>query len=153
MSNGEQRGFTLVEAMFVIATVGIIIAISVPAFERYIAKSRIATSTTDILDMQKTIRDYEIAKGMLPDDLADVNMGGKADPWGRPYEYLNLRTLKGNGQARKDKLTKPLNSDFDLYSVGSDGQTNARLDNAASRDDVLRARDGRFVGLADEFDP
>jgi general secretion pathway protein G len=146
-------GFTLVELFFVIAVVGALLAISLPAFERYLAQSRVIETKTAISEMQKTIRDYEIAKGVLPDDLADVGYASKLDPWGRPYEYLNLRTAKGNGQARKDKVLKPLNSDFDLYSVGVDGLTAANLNNAAARDDVVRARDGRFVGLAEEFDP
>ncbi len=80
-------------------------------------------------------------------------MGGKADPWGHPYEYFNLITAKGNGQARKDKKLAPLNTDFDLYSVGPDGQTAASLVNKASRDDTVRARDGGFIGLASDFDP
>jgi general secretion pathway protein G len=46
-----------------------------------------------------------------------------------------------------------LNSDFDLYSVGRDGLTAASLLNSKSRDDVVRARDGSFVGTAQEFDP
>ena len=59
----------------------------------------------------------------------------------------------GNGHARKDKVLKPLNSDFDLYSVGPDGQTQASLTSSVSRDDVVRARDGAFIGTAAEFDP
>ena len=133
--------------------VGVLIAISVPSYERYIERSRVVETTVDIGTIQKKIRDHGISKGALPDDLADVGYGGKLDPWGRSYEYLNLRTMKGNGKARKDKSLAPLNSDFDLYSAGRDGLTEASLANKASRDDVVRARDGRFVGLAEEFDP
>ena len=89
----------------------------------------------------------------LPDTLADVSLDTKVDPWNRPYQYFNLRTAKGNGQARKDKKLAPLNSDFDLYSVGPDGLTAAQLNNSKSRDDVVRARDGGFLGTAEEFDP
>ncbi len=74
------------------------------------------------------------------------------DPWGRPYQYLNIR-VSGTSNARKDKKLKPLNSDFDLYSMGPDGLTNKSLNNAKSRDDVVRARDGGFIGTAEEFDP
>ena len=75
------------------------------------------------------------------------------DPWNHPYEYLNLRTGEGNGISRKDKKLAPLNSDFDLYTVGPDGITNTSLLHAASRDDIVRARDGGFIGTAEEFDP
>ena len=147
------RGFTFIEVLLVVIIVGVLIAIAVPSFERYIERSRLVETTVDIGTMQKKIRDHEMAKGTLPDDLADVGYGGKPDAWGRTYEYLNLRNMKGNGKARKDKSLAPLNSDFDLYSVGRDGVTEASLSHKASRDDVVRARDGRFVGLAEEFDP
>jgi general secretion pathway protein G len=89
----------------------------------------------------------------LPDALADASLDAKVDPCGRPYQNFNLRTSKGNGQPRKDKKLAPLNSDFDLYSVGPDGLTAASLANNNSRDDVVRARDGGFLGTAEEFDP
>jgi len=148
-----RAGFTLIEILLVLVIAGILIAIAVPSYERYLERSRLAETTYDLGTMQKTIKSYEFSKGMLPDALADVGYGTKLDPWGRPYEYLNLRNMKGNGKARKDKSLAPLNSDFDLYSVGRDGLTEAALSNKASRDDVVRARDGRFVGLAEEFDP
>jgi general secretion pathway protein G len=147
------RGFTLVEILLVLVIAGILLAIAVPSYERYIERSRLGESVLDIGTMQQTIRDYERTKGKLPDSLADVGYGAKADPWGRPYEYLNLRTLVGNGKARKDKNLAPLNNDYELYSVGTDGLSDAALSNNASRDDVVRARDGRFIGLASEFDP
>jgi general secretion pathway protein G len=149
----RARGFTLVEILLVVVIIGVLIAIAVPSFERYIQRSRVIETTVDIGTLQQKIRDHERAKGTLPDSLADVGYDGKADVWGRSYEYLNLRNMKGNGKARKDKSLAPLNSDFDLYSVGHDGMSEAPLSNKASRDDIIRARDGRFVGPADEFDP
>jgi len=147
------RGFTLVEVLLVLVIGGILIAIAVPSFERYLERSRLGETVYAIGSMQQTIGDYERSKGRLPDSLDDVGFGTKVDAWGRPYEYLNLRNSKGNGKARKDKSLAPLNSDYDLYSVGADGLTAASLTNKAARDDVVRARDGRFVGLAEEFDP
>ena len=148
-----RAGFTLIEILVVLVIAGILIAIAVPSFERYLERSRLVETTYDLGTMQKTIKGYEFSKGALPDALADVGYGAKLDPWGRPYEYLNLRNMKGNGKARKDKSLAPLNSDFDLYSIGRDGLTEAALSNKASRDDVVRARDGRFIGPAEEFDP
>jgi prepilin-type N-terminal cleavage/methylation domain-containing protein len=148
-----RAGFTLIEVVVVLVIAGILIAIAVPSYERYLERSRLIETTYDLGTMQKTIKGYEVSKGALPDALADVGYGTKLDPWGRPYEYLNLRNMKGNGKARKDKSLAPLNSDFDLYSIGRDGLTEAALSNKASRDDVVRARDGRFIGPAEEFDP
>ncbi len=149
----HQRGFSLVEIVIVIAIGGIVLAIAVPGVQTYIERSRQAQAIVEIGDMSGKIRQQLKRTGTLPDSLGDAGFGGKADPWGHPYEYFNLITSKGNGQARKDKKLAPLNTDFDLYSVGPDGQTAASLVNKVSRDDLVRARDGGFIGLASDFDP
>lgn len=148
-----SRGFTFIELVIVLAIAGIVIAFSVPVVGRYVERSRVAEATTVIATMSDTIRRHGARQGALPDGLADVGLAGKLDPWGFPYEYFNLIAAKGNGQARRDKKLAPLNSDFDLYSVGRDGLTASSLGNSKSRDDVVRARDGRFIGTAEEFDP
>jgi general secretion pathway protein G len=61
---------------------------------------------------------------------------------------------RGNGSAgrpRKDRFLHPINSDYDLYSMGKDGESVEPLTAQKSHDDVIRANDGRFVGLAVEF--
>ena len=85
--------------------------------------------------------------------LADVGAGAMRDPWGNPYGYLNLSESGARGQARKDHALVPINTDFDLYSKGKDGVSVGPLTAQPSRDDIIRAADGRFVGLASDFDP
>ena len=59
-----------------------------------------------------------------------------------------MSTVKGKGKLRKDKFLVPLNSDYDLYSMGPDGKSVPPLTAKASRDDILRANDGEFFGPA-----
>jgi general secretion pathway protein G len=71
------------------------------------------------------------------------------DPWGNPYEYLKIMgNGPGRGQCRKDKFLNPLNDDYDLYSKGRDGASQAPLTAQASHDDVVRASNGSFIGPA-----
>jgi len=55
------------------------------------------------------------------------------------------------GKARKDHFLVPLNSDYDLYSVGKDGESRAPLSAPQSADDVIRANDGAYIGLAANY--
>jgi general secretion pathway protein G len=80
-----------------------------------------------------------------------VGYGDRRDPWGNLYQYLNIETQKGVGKARKDQFLVPLNSDYDLYSMGRDGKSQSPLKAKASRDDILRANNGGYVGLAELF--
>ena len=52
---------------------------------------------------------------------------------------------------RKDKNLVPVNTDYDLYSMGEDGRSVGPFTAKASRDDIVRANDGGFVGLAADY--
>ena len=45
----------------------------------------------------------------------------------------------------------PINSSYDLFSQGKDGQSSPPLTASASRDDIVRANDGDFIGLASRY--
>ncbi len=149
----RQRGYTLLEILVALAVVGILAAIAVPVYGKYFARTRVSVAVIDIATMSATITQYIQNYQTPPDDLSQIGMQGKLDPWGNPYEYMNLTGVKGKGSSRKDKKLNPLNSDFDLYSKGKDGDSKLPLSPKVSQDDVLRARDGRFIGLASDFDP
>ncbi|GAB4236056.1 MAG: hypothetical protein Kow00109_09470 [Acidobacteriota bacterium] len=55
------------------------------------------------------------------------------------------------GLMRKDRNMVPINSRFDLYSMGRDGQSVPPITAQQSQDDIIRANDGGFVGLARNY--
>ena len=71
------------------------------------------------------------------------------DPWVYPYEYVNF-AARGLGEQRLHR-GKALNSDYDLYTRGGDGQTDLMINAASADDDIVRGRDGDYVGLASDF--
>ncbi|MFO0700800.1 MAG: prepilin-type N-terminal cleavage/methylation domain-containing protein [Nitrospira sp.] len=71
------------------------------------------------------------------------NAGGNGGGGGPP--------CGGVGGARKDRFLVPINSDFDVYSMGKNLDTVAPLNPPKSQDDVIRASDGGFYGLARNF--
>ena len=150
---GPASGFTLVEILIAVAIVAILASLATGAYERHRERVRVSQAVSDIGAISAAIKLHEVDSRSLPDSLGEVGFAGKLDPWGGTYQYFNLGSRKGNGQARKDKKLAPLNSDFDLYSKGKDGQSLAPLVPPVSRDDVVRARDGQFIGLASDFDP
>ena len=64
---------------------------------------------------------------------------------------MNLEEPRNRGNARKDHSLVPINSDFDLYSMGPDGQSSPPLTARQSRDDIVRANNGNFVGVAADY--
>ena len=149
----RHRGFTAIEIILVVAIIGVTAAVALPAYANYRERVRITQAVIDIKGLEAQIKSYGLENRALPASLSDIGRGGMLDPWGNPYQYTNLETIKGNGKARKNKNLVPINSDFDLYSNGKDGASASPLTAKASRDDIVRASDGRFVGLASDYDP
>jgi len=48
MRNSMQKGFTLIELMIVIAIIGVLAAVAVPAYQDYIAKSQVTAGLAEI---------------------------------------------------------------------------------------------------------
>jgi general secretion pathway protein G len=147
----SSHGFTVLELLIVVAILLTISAIAVPNLMAAIDEAKIARAVSDIDAIEDDIASYQTVFGVLPDDLSQIGDAVLIDPWGNPYQYLNHSTMKGNGQARKDQFLKPLNSDYDLYSMGKDGQSSPPIQAKPSQDDVIRASNGSYVGLAANF--
>jgi general secretion pathway protein G len=149
----KSSGMTLVEVVIAIAILAILATISTIAYVDYINKARIYAAIDEITAMSTEISSYGMDTGVYPQSLADAGYGGLLDPWGNPYQYLNIRNGGAAviGNARKDKFLVPINTDFDLYSKGSNGQSSTALNSGQSKDDIIRANDGQYIGLAGGF--
>ena len=134
-----------------LAIIGVLMGIAIPKYQDYRERIKQAQAIQDIRVIQILVKSYAEDSGSYPASLATVGNGGKLDPWGRPYVYLDLTSPKNMGKARKDRRLFPLNSDFDLYSLGKDGVSRTQLTSKESLDDIVRANDGAYVGLAANY--
>jgi len=150
-SRRPHRGLTVVELTVVLGIIAVLLAIAVPAYQNYRERLRIDQAKQDIAVMAGTIANFRQDARAYPDSLADAGLGGMRDPWGNPYGYLNLGQPNARGLARKDHSLVPINTDFDLYSMGPDGRSAPPLTAQHSRDDIVRANDGAFIGVAADY--
>lgn len=160
--SGCSRGFTLLELMLALAILALMAAIAVPLYIQQIDKAKVARAVADIGGMQVTIDRYDLTVGSAPQTLVEAGVSNVLDPWGNPYQYLNLgnckkdKCLDANNEtvkARRDGNLKPINTYFDLYSMGKDGESKQSLVANESQDDIVRAMDGAFIGLASDYSP
>jgi type IV pilus assembly protein PilA len=69
----KQSGFTLIELMIVVAIVGILAALALPAYQDYIARSRMAEVLAELAESKTSVSEYVASNGEWP---ADANQAG-----------------------------------------------------------------------------
>lgn len=139
----SSRGFTLVELVLVMGLIGVLSTIAFAEFGTIKNRVRTARCIEEIRGLEKEIIAYATDKGTNPPDLDAVGWGTQLDPWGHIYEYHPVGSRK-NGPDN-------INTDFDLYSKGADGDTAVSIIVLVSDDDIIRANDGAFAGTAKDF--
>lgn len=144
------QAFTLVELLIAMAILAILASIGIPMYNNYQARIQINQAKTDIQKISTVIQSYFLKNSGYPETLNDVHMGHMKDPWGNPYAYLNIATADGT-KPRQDRSLKPINSDYDLYSKGKDGETQKNIGSRISQDDIIRANNGGYIGLAELY--
>lgn len=137
--------------MIAMAIGAVLMAVAVPGYRSYVERTRISTAIADITDIHLRIQRFITHNGSPPPNLAAIGMDGRRDPWGNPYVYLSFTGLTGKGAMRKDKNLVPVNSQYDLYSPGPDGESVPPFTAKKSRDDIVLANDGGYVGPAADY--
>jgi general secretion pathway protein G len=139
-----------VELAIALAIIGVLGALTLTQYLAYIERVRVARAVIEMKDISAQLDPIAFEGGALPTTLAAIGLGGRLDPWGRPYEYLRVRGAP-RFRIRKDQFLVPLNSDYDLYSKGKDGLSQPQITHPLSLDDVIRGNDGAFLGLAAKY--
>jgi len=144
-------GFTILELLIIVAIMATIAALAVPSLKSAVASAQIARTVADIRTIGNEALSFTLQYGAAPNTLADIGYDQQVDPWGAPYQYLNFANVNGKGKMRKDRFLVPINTYFDLYSMGPDGQSTSPLTAKQSQDDIIWANDGAYIGVAANF--
>jgi general secretion pathway protein G len=150
---GRAKGFGLLELMVALVVFSLMAALAVPAFNGFVVRAKVSGAIGDIGSLAIEIERFGVNNNdRLPMTLNELPIDIPLDPWGNEYQYLNIRAAgPGNGAFRKDGNLNPLNTDFDIYSMGEDGESAGPLSAGNSRDDIVRANNGAFIGLGEDY--
>ncbi len=118
----NERGFTLVELMVVIAIIGVLVAIALPKFMNQANKAKIASAQATLASMKTSIEVYyaDTKNNKYPANATEVTSvleddgfaSNTVDPWGNKFKYWVDTNRKS----------------YYLWSVGPDDTTNTNDD-------------------------
>lgn len=149
----RSKGFGLLELVITLVIASLLMSLAVPAYNGYAQRAKNARAIGDIGTIGIAIERFRIKNNdRIPVSLDELRIEIPVDPWGRTYEYLSIPAAgPGVGGLRKDGKLNPLNTDFDLYSRGEDGDSAGPLSASESRDDIIRANNGAYIGLGEDY--
>jgi general secretion pathway protein G len=144
----DRRGFSLVELITVMGVVAALATMALPAYTGYLKSVKNGRCVADLRTIDKAVTAYTLDNGNPPpgNNLSIIGVAStQLDPWGRAFIYQNLAAA--GAAPREDFLGNPLNTDYDLYSMGADGASAPSYADPTSGDDIARFNNGMFIGF------
>jgi type IV pilus assembly protein PilA len=105
-----QKGFTLIELMIVVAIIGILAAIAIPAYQDYTIRSQVTEGLNLASDLKAGVGEWYAQTGSFPSGLEDLGIsGGSAAKSGKYVESIDvddtgLITITYGNQANQANL-------------------------------------------------
>ena len=127
--NHLQKGFTLIELMIVVAIIGILAAVAIPAYQDYIARSQVSEAVSLTAGGKTPMAEFFADKGVWP-SAADMVMGNTAG------KYVSGITITGGGGA---------NTSLALTASMKTAGVNAQITGATL---ILETADGKVWGCS-----
>lgn len=119
-----QKGFTLIELMIVVAIIGILAAVALPAYQDYTARSQVSEAMILSEGAKSAVTEYWTNKGAFPSNNASAGLSSAASINGKYVSQVDMAsglitaTMRGTGSVAKGIESKTI-SLSPLTTVGS----------------------------------
>jgi type IV pilus assembly protein PilA len=92
MSRKVQQGFTLIELMIVVAIIGILAAVAVPAYQDYTKRASVTEGLSLAAAAKTAVMDFWATNGKLPNSNASAGIAGASSIKGNAVTSVAIGT-------------------------------------------------------------
>lgn len=85
----SQEGFTLIELMIVVAIMGFLVTVALPAYQDYIVRTKVSEIMVFADSARTNLSEFYMSSGYMPDSAAEANINIDADQ----SEYVSAVTF------------------------------------------------------------
>ncbi|EMT9981116.1 pilin [Neisseria gonorrhoeae] len=149
--NTLQKGFTLIELMIVIAIVGILAAVALPAYQDYTARAQVSEAILLAEGQKSAVTEYYLNNGKWPENNTSAGVASASDIKGKYVKEVEVK----NGVVTATMLSSGVNKEIQgkklsLWGRRQDGSVKwfcgqpVKRDNAKDNDDVTKDDAGKI---------
>ncbi|HEZ0045108.1 TPA: pilin [Neisseria meningitidis] len=147
--NTLQKGFTLIELMIVIAIVGILAAVALPAYQDYTARAQVSEAILLAEGQKSAVTEYYLNHGKWPGDNSDADVASSSKIKGKYVKEVTVANGVVTAEMKSDGVNNEIKGKkLSLWAKRQDGsvkwfcgQPVQRADTATNNDAVTAATD------------
>ncbi|MBW3879096.1 pilin [Neisseria meningitidis] len=106
--NTLQKGFTLIELMIVIAIVGILAAVALPAYQDYTARAQVSEAILLAEGQKSAVTEYYLNHGIWPSNNSSAGVASASDIKGKYVEKVEV----ANGVVTAEMASSNVNNEI-----------------------------------------
>ncbi|MES2508915.1 MAG: pilin [Pseudomonadota bacterium] len=95
MKRSIQKGFTLIELMIVVAIIGILAAVALPAYQDYTTRAKVSEVVLAASGARTAIAEYVAASGAFPSSASAASIATQSSKYVNNLAYTNTNASAG----------------------------------------------------------
>ena len=120
-----QKGFTLIELMIVIAIVGVLAVVALPAYQDYTARAQMSEALTLAEGQKSAVVEYYSDKGKFPADNAAAGIAAATEIKGKYVASVTVATANDKATITAKMNKDGVNKDISEATLVLEGSQNA----------------------------